>query len=148
MVISTNATIVCLQETKIAHWSSQLVAETLGQQFAHSFATLTANGIRGGILLGVSENYFAIQNHHATAYTISTDVPMKADNTTWTITGVYGPQDDNEKCLFLEELRGLKARAKAEWLVLGDFNLIYQAADKSNNRLNRRDDESIQTSSR
>lgn len=91
MVISTNATIACLQETKIAHWSSQLVAETLGQQFAHSFATLTANGIRGGILLGVSENYFAIQNHHATTYTISTDVPMKADNTTWTITGVYGP---------------------------------------------------------
>lgn len=25
-----------------------------------------------------------------------------------------------------------------EWLILGDFNLIYKAEDKSNNRLNRR----------
>jgi exonuclease III len=107
------------------------VTETLGKQFAHSFAALPANGTRGGIIIAASEKFFAIQNHHPTTYTISADITMKAENTTWTLTGVYAPQGDNEKCSFLEELKELKIRVKTEWLVLGDFNLIYRAADKS-----------------
>lgn len=27
---------------------------------------------------------------------------------------------------------------RQQWMILGDFNLIYQAADKNNNRVNRR----------
>jgi hypothetical protein len=63
---------------------------------------------------------------------------MRADNKIWTVTGVYGPQEDNEKEVFPEEIKDLKTRGKQEWLILGDFNLIYKAEDKSNNRLNRR----------
>jgi hypothetical protein len=63
---------------------------------------------------------------------------MRADNKIWTVTGVYGPQEDNEKEVFPEEIIDLKTRGKQEWLILGDFNLIYKAEDKSNNRLNRR----------
>jgi hypothetical protein len=62
---------------------------------------------------------------------------MRADNSTWTITRVYGPQENGEKELFLEELKNLKERGKDEWLFLGDFNLIYKAEDKNNTRLNR-----------
>lgn len=39
---------------------------------------------------------------------------------------------------FLSEIKDLKDRGKKEWLIIGDFNLIYKAEDKSNNRLNRR----------
>jgi exonuclease III len=63
---------------------------------------------------------------------------MRADNVTWTITGVYGPQDNQEKEIFLDEVKDLKTRGEKEWLILGDFNLIYKAEDKSNSRLNRR----------
>jgi exonuclease III len=63
---------------------------------------------------------------------------MRTDNKIWTITGVYGPQENNEKEIFLDEIKELKARGMKEWLILGDFNLIYKAEDKSNNRLNRR----------
>jgi exonuclease III len=42
------------------------------------------------------------------------------------------------KKLFLRELKNLKQSAHPHWLIMGDFNLIYQDHDKSNTRLNRR----------
>jgi hypothetical protein len=43
-----------------------------------------------------------------------------------------------EKIAFLHELKSLQANLQDEWLVSGDFNLIYKAEDKNNSRLNRR----------
>ena len=63
---------------------------------------------------------------------------MKADNAEWWITVVYGPQADMDKLLFLQELKDIAAPEHDRWLVIGDFNLIYQAADKNNTNLNRR----------
>jgi hypothetical protein len=56
----------------------------------------------------------------------------------WHVTVVYGPQEDNEKLLFLRELRWLKHVVSDKWLIIGDFNMILNAADKSNTNLNRR----------
>jgi endonuclease/exonuclease/phosphatase family metal-dependent hydrolase len=39
---------------------------------------------------------------------------------------------------FLTELEGLATSCVGSWLICGDFNLIYQAQDKNNDRLNRR----------
>jgi hypothetical protein len=56
----------------------------------------------------------------------------------WWLTTVYGPQDEQEKVAFLEELRQLCTGRVGPWLLCGDFNLIYKAMDKSCGRLNRR----------
>jgi endonuclease/exonuclease/phosphatase family metal-dependent hydrolase len=40
--------------------------------------------------------------------------------------------------LFLSELRSLKHRVSDKWLLIGDFNMILNASDKSNTILNRR----------
>ena len=50
-VQSSGATIVCLQQTKIAQWTARLVSETLGHDFATNYVTLPADGTRGGILM-------------------------------------------------------------------------------------------------
>jgi hypothetical protein len=50
---------------------------------------------------------------------------------------VYGPHRDQEKRLFLSELQQVRSTHLGPWLVCGDFNLIYRAADKSNSRLYR-----------
>lgn len=39
---------------------------------------------------------------------------------------------------FIEELKSIKPRVLDKCLITGDFNLIYKAEDKNNNRLNRR----------
>jgi endonuclease/exonuclease/phosphatase family metal-dependent hydrolase len=51
---------------------------------------------------------------------------------------VYGPQGDNDKVRFLQEVRHTQTLVSGAWLVLGDFNMILAAEDKSNANLNRR----------
>lgn len=105
--------------------------------FAKNFAALPALGTRGGILIAATVNHFDMLNIHNTDHTVSTTITMKADNKSWTLTCAYGPQDDHDKLLFLGELKSLKGQVLTEWLIVGDFNLIYKAEDRSNNRLNR-----------
>jgi hypothetical protein len=40
------------------------------------------------------------------------------------------------KKMFIRELRNLKNQTKPQWLILGDFNLIYKLQDKNNGRVN------------
>jgi hypothetical protein len=56
--------------------------------------------------------------------------------TLWWLTAVYGPQGDHVKAAFLQELRTIRSGRIGPWLVAGDFNLIYKAEDKNNQRLN------------
>lgn len=56
----------------------------------------------------------------------------------WCITVVYGPLEANTQQVFLNELVALRSSLQGPWLLSGDFNMIYRAADKSNDRLDRR----------
>ena len=56
----------------------------------------------------------------------------------WCLTVVYGPQADQEKVEFLDEFRQFRMTADGPWVLCGDFNMIYRAEDKSNDRLDRR----------
>ena len=56
----------------------------------------------------------------------------------WCVTVVYGPQGDQQKLEFLRELRAISTIVSDKWLLIGDFNLILDARDKSNSNLNRR----------
>ena len=61
---------------------------------------------------------------------------MLAENKTWSITGVYGPQSDADKVAFLQEITDVSTRVLPAWLLLGDFNLILNAHEKNNARVN------------
>lgn len=103
---------------------------------AQNFVSLPSAGASGGILIAVSDRFFKLQNPRVTANTISATITMLAENIDWSITGVYGPQADNEKILFMQEIADPKQQMLPAWLLLGDFNLIYRAEDKNNGRLN------------
>lgn len=60
------------------------------------------------------------------------------DGSSHWITVVYGPQLEADKLRFLLELRSIRSSHSGPWVVVGDFNLIYQDQDKSNANLNRR----------
>lgn len=71
-------------------------------------------------------------------YTLSITITLKQTNTTFLLTAVYGPVEDNEKHAFLQELQMTQPAEGMPWLCLRDFNLIYEARDKNNTNLNRR----------
>jgi exonuclease III len=56
----------------------------------------------------------------------------------WDLTGVYGPQHENEKMSFLAELLNIRNMMKHEWLILGDFNMIRREREKNKGSINRR----------
>lgn len=62
----------------------------------------------------------------------------RTDGSSWTITAVYGPNDDGKKIQFMQELRQIKQVVQAEWLIAGDFNLISRVPDKSNDNVDLR----------
>lgn len=59
LVYDTDATIVCLQETKLQNVDALVVTRTIGQNFANSFAILPASQTRGSTLLATNENFFS-----------------------------------------------------------------------------------------
>jgi hypothetical protein len=56
----------------------------------------------------------------------------------WWITVVFGPQEDGNKLLFMNELRQISTLTFDRWLVIGDFNMITRPQDKSSGNINLR----------
>lgn len=56
----------------------------------------------------------------------------------WSLTAVYGPQGNQEKEDFLQEIRTVRQTTEDKWLLTGDFNMIYKVEDKNNSSINRR----------
>ena len=55
----------------------------------------------------------------------------------WWLSYVYGPQEDHDKVIFMEELEAIRDACQGPWAIYGDFNLILSEADKNNQRINR-----------
>jgi exonuclease III len=136
LLATTNASIVCFQETKIDLFYSGLILETLGADF-DDFTYLPADGTRGGILLAWQSKTVSITDPIFTANTLSAKVTTSG-TMPWWITIVYGPQENADKIEFLQELRDLRPLCTGPWMLCGDFNLIYRDEDKNNDRLDRR----------
>ncbi|CAM0944659.1 unnamed protein product [Alopecurus aequalis] len=135
----SKCSIACFQETKMEVISRSLVVEMLGSRFADNFLFKPAAGTRGGILLAVSDD-FAVQLVAAAPcqFSLSATVTDRRNGDAWDISVVYGPQEDQDKIVFIQELKDLQSHMQPKWLLLGDFNLIQHAADKSNANLNLR----------
>jgi exonuclease III len=138
MVADHRCNIVCLQETKMQSVDDRIVAETLGQAFLRHYAVLPAVGTRGGILLAIADGQYTMLAVDIRTYSAIVTIRNNTDGGEWTVTGVYGPQDDAAKLLLMQELRQIKLTAGERWAIMGDFNLICRASDKSNAQVNRR----------
>jgi exonuclease III len=133
----TDASIICLKETKMELLYSSIVLETLASEF-DDFTYLPAVDTRGGILLAWRSRMVTVTDPEFTTNTITAKVRTQSSAGPWWITVVYGPQEDAEKIAFLQELRDIRRDCEGPWMICGDFNLIYQDEDKNNSNLDRR----------
>lgn len=137
-VIATAAPcIVCLQETKLSSVSPSHVSETLGGLF-DGYYLLPADDTRGGILLAWQTSVIFLSNPTIGDHHVSATVCSNLGGPHWWITGVYGPQGDDAKIAFLDELQDFRSNISGPWLLGGDFNMITSAADKNKDRVTRR----------
>ena len=95
----------------------------LGRAFTE-YAYLPASSTRGGILIAGRQADVSFSD-------------VLDGQSKWWLTSVYGPQDDGDKAVFLEELEAIRDACAGPWAITGDFNLIPNEADKSNERIDR-----------
>jgi len=100
------------------------------------YVALPANGIRGGILIAWKSNICQILASRVDNFSVLVQLEEQ-EGRNWWFTGVYGPQEDEDKIAFLQELWDVRALWRGPWLFARDFNLIYQAAEKNNTNLDR-----------
>jgi exonuclease III len=129
--------IACIQETKLDFVDHQTAAYIGGFKL-RSFAHRPAIGTRGGILLLWDDEHVIISDIHMGNHLISAMVSVRACGTSFKLTTVYGPSTDADKGSFLAEVIAASPANDQNWLLIGDFNLIYQAEDKNNDNLNFR----------
>jgi exonuclease III len=134
-IVSTQPDLVCLQETKKASISRFMVMSLLGSEFDH-FICLPALGTRGGILVAWKGDTCKVLQTRVDSFSVFVQVDH-ISSTPWWFTGVYGPQPDDQKLQFLNELRTIRSACFGPWTIGGDFNLIYRAEDKNNSNLDR-----------
>ncbi|KAM0870581.1 hypothetical protein ACQ4PT_039909 [Festuca glaucescens] len=103
LVKDTRATIVCLQEMKLAMVDAATISYTLVPCFTANYAVLPAIGTRGGMILACSDAFFTLSDIHTTPSTLSAVVTSRSDDSKWSITCVYGPQGYQEKLAFIGE---------------------------------------------
>jgi hypothetical protein len=100
------------------------------------FLHLPANHTCGGILLAWHTDHWVVSCPLLREFSLIAKVCSLTSDETWWMTCVYGPHTEADKLRFLQELREVRANGAGDWLLCGDFNLIYKAEDKSNGLLN------------
>jgi exonuclease III len=134
-VSSLRVSVVCLQETRLDVIDDFIVMQCLGPSF-DGYVYLPAVETRGGILLAWNKAIVNIERVSYGEYAITGEV-IPRDLNRWWITTVYGPQSNEDKLRFLQELTERRSVCPGPWLLLGDFNMIMYAEEKSNDRLDR-----------
>lgn len=111
----------------LSNWTPSLLIDTVGTDMANNIVSLPSVGVYGGILIAASERFFTLSQPFLTTNTVTAKLTMLAKNKEWSISGVYGPQNEADKILFMQELLDLRQHVLSSWLLLGDFNLILSA---------------------
>jgi len=135
LITSCQVEVVCLQETKISGISRGFILSMLGSDFPY-WLELPSIGASGGILVAWRHGLGPAKATRVDNHSISIQF-SPASSHDWWLTCVYGPQGDDNKILFMQELRDVRAACLGPWLILGDFNLIASSEDKNKGLTNR-----------
>lgn len=135
LVNNSRVDVVCIQETKMQGSSQGTILFMFGSDFSYSIE-LPSVGASGGLLIAWRHSLGPATTTKEDNHIISIQFSLSS-GLSWWLTYVYGPQGDDNKVLFLQELRNIIATFQGPWLVLGDFNLIVNDEDKNNGNFNR-----------
>jgi len=114
--------VVCIQKTKMTEVCHGTVLSTLGSNF-DNYVALPSDGALVVILVAWQHCIGPASTYRVDSFSTIQFHPNTQD---WWLTFVYGPQSNEEKLLFPQELRGICDACQGPWIVMGDFNLIYK----------------------
>jgi exonuclease III len=129
--------IICLQEIKMQVVDRGIILSIQGGVGSFSdYVVLPSIGASGGILIAWKQQVRATGNRRLGNHIVSVQL-CTGVGTPWWLTVVYGPLLNEDRILFLQELRDFRTACSGPWAIGGDFNLIYKDEDNNNGNLNR-----------
>jgi hypothetical protein len=111
------------------------IIRLLGPDFS-SFSFLPSAGSSGGILSAWRHQLGHQGVFRLDAHSVSVQF-CPAEGQPKQLTCVYSPQGSEAKIQFLQELREVRQACPGPWLIVRDFNLIYDEEDKNNQNPNQ-----------
>ncbi|KAE8782108.1 hypothetical protein D1007_44487 [Hordeum vulgare] len=127
--------IVGLQETIRQDFTIHELERLCHHQFAWQW--LPAAGHSGGILLGVRDDAFSVEDMDRGVFFVNMSVTDRRVHLSWEVIIVYGPANHGRSAEFLVELKNKVERCTTPVVVAGDFNLIRWASDKISPNVDR-----------
>ena len=103
----------------------------------HDCIALPGIGTRGGAAIFWNRELVSVVSQALGIYSIMSQVTVLSCSSQFLITTIYGPSDDTNKYEFLVDLVRCAPPSGAPWLINDNFNVIYEARDKSNLNLSR-----------
>jgi hypothetical protein len=136
-VVQANAvSLVCVSESKLSAVSLLLVQEAFGHLLSE-FVFVPADGTRGGLICAWNPEVLSVINSTFNDSWIALDCVTSSSGQHFRVISVYGPQLQADKFQFLADLEPM-VLSSSPCCLMGDFNLIVSAAEKSSSNLNRR----------
>ena len=133
----THATVLGFQETKKEDFSSSFLKSLISNR-DFDWHVLPSKGSAGGILMGIDLSIFEAVAWSHLDFSVSCLVNLKTTGQTFRIITVYGSPYEEGKEAFISELHTLFLDTHIPTLIGGDFNLVRNAADKSNGSINHK----------
>lgn len=106
-VLSSGVLVVCFQESKLSVVDASIIVDLCGSDF-DGFAVVPADETRGVIIAWKGEMFLGSVLQIG-RWSVTVKLHWVAGDRSWCMTSVYGPQQDDEKLLFLEELSSIAA---------------------------------------
>ena len=119
----SQATVVCIQETKCEYIDHKLLRKFCPKRF-DNFAYIPSKGASGGLLILWCSAIFSGKVIEIADSGIMVEFTSVHNGHLWTLVSVYGPCKGVERDNFVSWLYGLQIPVMSNWLLLGDFNFI------------------------
>ena len=113
--------VVCLQETKLEGDIGKMIKEVWGNRWSN-YVQLQASGIRGGVVIIWDTREWEGVISSQGMYTITYSFTRKNQEFQWHLTGVYAPNDRQEREETWWEIGAARGLNSGPWVLCGDFN--------------------------
>ena len=121
--------VVCLQEMKIANMNRQLVCSFWSCPFV-DWAILEADQTTGGIVLMWDKRVLEKVEVMVGTFSVSVKWQGVGDGFIWACSGVYGPNENNDKGHIWDELVGIQQYQRILWCCFGDVNMVHFPSER------------------
>jgi exonuclease III len=122
--------IAMFQETKLSNINHFKSISFLTSSL-QNFISVDASNASRGILTAWNSSNLKLLSTLSKHYSISTKFESESNGMTFWVTNVYGPNLEEDRPSFFQELKNVKDHIQGPWLIAGDFNSICSPLERS-----------------